>query len=332
MASPYQQQVFQRKLIYLALIVALFTGSYFRPGRVNPGQGGPAGHREGRRCEGRAARRRGPPRPARLARAGHLHPRTKAIDKQKKNQWNEMEVLVRSLTKLQPHFITPWLFQSWNLAYNVSVESDRVRDKYFYITRGIELLAEGERQNQYHPDLRWSIGWYTQQKIMQSDEKNYKRSLLQLSMIPPNERDQARFWKQGDEGPVFNYEEFEAFCRQHPQLVRRLKEGIHRETAHERKKQFTCEKPEQVVLFLEENYNVPSLYRVEPLPANVAAHDRAWVATKKDVLLDPLNRFPVVPVEEGKFDRSALVTDFTPRDDIDGYTVSHAWFSYAQEP
>ena len=77
-----------------------------------------------------------------------------AIEKQKKNQWNELEVLVRSLTRLQPHFITPWLFQSWNLAYNVSVESDRVSDKYFYITRGIELLAEGERQNRDNPDLR----------------------------------------------------------------------------------------------------------------------------------------------------------------------------------
>ena len=49
------------------------------------------------------------------------------------------QVLVRALTKLQPHFITPWLFQSWNLSYNVAVEADRLRDKYFYVTRGIEL-------------------------------------------------------------------------------------------------------------------------------------------------------------------------------------------------
>src|SRR5262245_12973021 len=55
-----------------------------------------------------------------------------AIDKQMKNEWNELEFIVRSLTKLQPHFLTPWLFQSWNLTYNVSVESDRVKDKYFY--------------------------------------------------------------------------------------------------------------------------------------------------------------------------------------------------------
>src|SRR5690349_11026272 len=38
-----------------------------------------------------------------------------AIDKQMKHEWNELEFLVRALTKLQPHFLTPWLFQSWNL-------------------------------------------------------------------------------------------------------------------------------------------------------------------------------------------------------------------------
>ena len=77
-----------------------------------------------------------------------------AIDKQMKHEWNQLEFFVRSLTKLQPHFLTPWLFQSWNLAYNVSVESDRVRDKYFYISRGIELLAQGERRNHNNPDMR----------------------------------------------------------------------------------------------------------------------------------------------------------------------------------
>src|SRR5207253_704236 len=107
-----------------------------------------------------------------------------ATQKQMKQQWNELELIVRSLTKLQPHFITPRLFQSWNLSYNVSVESDRIRAKYFYIAQGILLLAEGERQNKNNPDLRYSMGFYTQHKIMQSDETNVQRSLFQLSLIP----------------------------------------------------------------------------------------------------------------------------------------------------
>ena len=36
-----------------------------------------------------------------------------AIEKQKRNDFHELELLVRTVTTLQPHFITPWIFQSW---------------------------------------------------------------------------------------------------------------------------------------------------------------------------------------------------------------------------
>ena len=48
----------------------------------------------------------------------------------------------------QPHFIT-WIFQGENIAYNVSVEMHGSGDMYYYIARGIELLAEGERRNSH---------------------------------------------------------------------------------------------------------------------------------------------------------------------------------------
>src|SRR5262249_59733412 len=131
---------------------------------------------------------------------------------------------------------------------------------------------------------------YTQHKICQSDETNYLRSLFQLSLIPPNERDPARFWKQAEAGPEFNWAEFASFCEQHPQLARRLKEGIRRETAREKKKQFTCERPEQVVQFLEENYNVPSMYRVEPLPAGQPPSAPLRSPQHADALLRPRSR------------------------------------------
>jgi hypothetical protein len=255
-----------------------------------------------------------------------------AMDKQKKNQWNELEVLVRSVTKLQPHFITPWLFQSWNLAYNVSVESDRVADKYFYVTRGLQLLAEGERQNLDNPDLRWSIGFYNQHKICASDETNTMRSLFQLSCIPPNERDPARFWKETANGRELNWAEFEQFCDKHPQLVRRLNVGMHRDTKREQRRQFRCERPEDVVQFLADNVRVPSLYEDAPgAPAN------AW-QSQPDKLRAAEERFPMLPPKRKAsppqhiFDDEALTNESTLGDDVDGYNVSHAWYCYAQEP
>ncbi len=70
-----------------------------------------------------------------------------AIDKQKRNDFHEFEQRVQLVTLLQPNFITPWIFQSWNITYNVSVEMQGSGDMYYYIVRGIQLLAEGERRN-----------------------------------------------------------------------------------------------------------------------------------------------------------------------------------------
>jgi hypothetical protein len=336
MASPYQQQAFQRKLIYIGSIIVLFTFAWVWRHYVVLAQANQLQLRE-------SARGNEEELSGAVVRIGLLGSQglttcllwNDAIDKQRKNQWNELKLRVSWLTRLQPHFITPWLFQSWNLAYNVSVESDRISDKYFYITEGVNLLARGERQNRDNPDLRWSIGFYTMHKIGQSDETNVQRSLFQLSCIPPHERDPARFWKQTESGGTeLDWAEFEKFCRAHPQLIRRLKVGMHKDTLREKKRLFVCERPEQVVDFLEANYQVPGLYPVVPPPAGVPAYGRTWNPNQpSEIPLQPADRFPVVPPKHaGGFDDTALNDTSELGDDVDVYMVSHAWYSYAQEP
>jgi hypothetical protein len=332
MASPYQQQARQRKLIYAALILVLFTASWAWRRYVVDVQAVDLALREQTRGEVELSGAL-----IRLSLTGLRGFATcylwwEAMDLQKHNQWNELEVAVRSVAKLQPHFITPWLFQSWNLAYNVSVESDRVNDKYFYVTRGIQHLAEGERQNRDSPDMRWSIGFYTQHKVCTSDETNTIRSLFQLSAIPPNERDPARFWVQRGGRQELNREEFEKFCKKHPQLIRRLKDGMRREIAMDQKRQFTCQTPEAVVQFLADNWQVPSLFEQ---PA--ASPPGGWQerADRKRELRD---RFPALPPPrtvrppQYRFDPNDLTADQEVRDDDDGYAVARSWYGYAQEP
>ena len=266
-----------------------------------------------------------------------------AMDKQKKNQLNELEVIVGWLTELQPHFNTPWLFQSWNLAYNVSNKTDRISDKYFYITRGVRLLADGERQNHDDPDLRFELGATYQHKICQSDETNVHRSLFQLSLIPPNERDPARFRARPGSGQRIDLKEFRAFAEKHPQLVRRLREGIHKDSASEQRYEFTCSTPEAVVQFLADNYRVPSLYpEARPTPPGEKWADNP--NEKPDP--DPLERFPVLPPHRDypspstrffepydglreRDDQSPYTEDL---DSWDGYVAARAWYSYSQEP
>src|SRR6266849_5523019 len=249
MASPFQQRSLQRKLVYLGAILVLFTASYAFRRYAVVAQAEQLALREQNigdvELSGAAVRLN----LTGLRGLAVCVLWNTAIEKQKKNQWNELEIIVDSVTKLQPHFITPWLFQSWNLAYNVSVESDREADQYFYITRGIELLARGERQNHNNPDLRFAMGFYNQNKIGQSDKTNVLRCLYQMSCIPPNERDPARFLKDDGAGQTtIDLDQLEDFCKQHPQLVRRLREEL------------KLSEPELMVQFLDENYTLPSIY------------------------------------------------------------------------
>jgi hypothetical protein len=225
-----------------------------------------------------------------------------ADNMKKRHEWNELELVVNSIIKLQPHFIEPWLFQSWNLAYNVSVEADHPRDKYFYITRGIELLAEGERRNRDNPDLRLNMGFYYQNKLGISDENNYFRCLFQMSCIDPVERDPQRFGKLN----AIDMGEFRDFCEKYPTLVRRMRDRLGKD------------QPYKVVEFLEENRRLPTLYDESVKAAQ----------TPKKA---PDKRFPVLPPKS-----NARTDEFTAEsvlpDNFDNFLASRTWMAYAQEP
>jgi hypothetical protein len=325
MATPYQQQSLQRKLIYLGIFIFLISLTLIlrKPGLLGnyslEGQAEALSMREQNLGEvdltGSALR---------LTLTGSRGLTVcglwmTAMEKQKKHEWNKLELIVRSLTKLQPHFITPWLFQSWNLAYNVSVESDRVGDKYFYITRGIDLLAEGERQNTNSPDLRSNLGYYYQDKIGIADEHNTLRSLFALSGIDPLERDPRRFRPAGSDR-IENMEAFERFCKDHPMLIRRLVA-----TPGKKPDEVICKSPEDVVDFLAANQKVPSRFE-----------DVSNIPGQESSPLKPVNeRFPALP-GESRFGRGQEITYNSPSaelgDAFDNYGAARAWFSSAQDP
>lgn len=240
---------------------------------------------------------------------------------QKRGEYHEMERNALLLTKVQPHFITPWVFQAWNISYNVSVETDKLGDQYYYIARGISLLAEGDRANTRphrrgdkvfmvgSPDLRYQLGFFAQNKFSVSDKVATLYSLSQLSLVPPDERDPNRY-RTGPNGLV-DQEKFREFCEKNPQLVRRLKTKLN------------LKKPEQVMDFLEANWRIPARYDVD-----------------KKVLNPDDKAFPVFPVaDEGADPRLAAylaalrsqedVKTAAGGDAIDIRMVARAWFEHA---
>ena len=62
----------------------------------------------------------------------------RAEEHKRDHDWDRLKTTVDLITKLQPHFLSIWTFQGWNLAYNVSVEWDAPEDKY-------ELDQEGHQ-------------------------------------------------------------------------------------------------------------------------------------------------------------------------------------------
>jgi hypothetical protein len=317
MANPFQQKVRVRKIIYTALILALFTTSLMHRRLLVEPRAETLQLREASRGEveltGSAVR---------LTLTGSRGVAVTmlwyaALKEQDRHKWNEVELLVGSITKLQPYFITPWLFQSWNLAFNVAVENDKPRDKYYYVSRGLQLLAEGERRNQGtlndkgqplfpgNPDMRHHMGFTYQLKIGNSDEKHAMQCLLDLSCIDPVKRRPERFGARGQE---VNLKELEAFCRDHPRLVRRLREDLEYNT------------PAQIVAYLKDN---------EVLPSRFSSERKRL--TGESVLEEPRQQFPIVPPRQDESYPDPLTPEFSP-EALDVFLISRTWFKYAQLP
>jgi hypothetical protein len=377
MATPLQSPASRRKLIYLGLILGLFVVNTFlwRGVSVRAGAGGEPGWWT---VQARANNleltdeAQGAPdlvgSTVRLVLTGSRGLATtllwkEAINKQMRNEWTELEFLVRTLTKLQPHFLTPWLFQSWNLSYNVSVEADRVRDKYFYISRGIELLAQGERLNKDNPDMRWWIGFYYQNKFGVSDENNSLRSLFQLSCIPPEERtplirtkeyyrtdkdkpgeDPAAYKAILRDSPQYVFPDgkvldpawFKTFCEKHPQLVRRL-----REPAKDLARPFRCRTPLDVAEFLQDNRGLPTRFVEAEGTAesdSLRTKLRSTFTGRAGELKPSDQQFPTLPVAKPAFYRptddepTSADSPTTLGDSFDAYAAGRAWFAFAQDP
>lgn len=114
----------------------------------------------------------------------------KAKTSQMKEDWDGLQSTLDQLTKLEPHFLTFWRHQAWNVSYNISVEWDDYRDRYRWVKEGIKLLLQGRRYNELEPLLTYDIGWTTAQKMGVADEKAQYRRLFREDDDPefPNHR------------------------------------------------------------------------------------------------------------------------------------------------
>lgn len=103
------------------------------------------------------------------------------LDEQKDaKDWAAMRATTDSITMLQPHFQKVWQFHGWNLAYNVSVEWDAVKDRYFWVKEGAKFMKKGITRNAKYPELYWYYGDTIGKKIGRADEWRQFREFFRV--------------------------------------------------------------------------------------------------------------------------------------------------------
>jgi hypothetical protein len=104
-----------------------------------------------------------------------------AQEYQKTENWTSLSAVLKQIIRLQPNFFSVWDFQAHNLSYNISVEFDDYRDRFFWVMEGINFLKDGVNFNQTDPRFLARLGWFYSNKIGRSDEHvQYRRLFRKL--------------------------------------------------------------------------------------------------------------------------------------------------------
>lgn len=106
----------------------------------------------------------------------------------------EANNLAEMITTLQPRFPQVWLFQGWNMAYNISVKTNTPEERYDWVLKGVNLLREkGIPNNPNSVTLYKELSWILSHKMGgQTDDMNnyYKREYCKewhILLGPPQE-------------------------------------------------------------------------------------------------------------------------------------------------
>jgi len=97
------------------------------------------------------------------------------MDLNRKERWFEIKPVLNSITLLQPNFHSPWQYQAWNMAYNIANAWEAVKDKYYWISEGAKFMQEACAKNQGVSDLQWYTGFIYFNRFSVHDDHKYLR-------------------------------------------------------------------------------------------------------------------------------------------------------------
>lgn len=141
-------------------------------------------------------------------------------------KFHEARDLANRISELQPRFPQVWEFNSWNMAYNISVATRTADERWMWVDNGIRLLREkGIRYNPHSLRLYRQLAWIFQHKIAGSTDDEHRYYQMRLAQEwhailgpPPQKRDKASYvqWLTAIRDAAPNAE---ALLRRQPELA-----------------------------------------------------------------------------------------------------------------
>lgn len=120
----------------------------------------------------------------------------RAIARHEEKKYYELLTINNLIAKLQPNFPAVWIFQAWNMAYNIAHEWDAPQNKWKWIYTGLNFAKKGAIKNPKSGDLFFELGYmylhlfdqrifkyapyYREQLKKESGEDNYDASIYWL--------------------------------------------------------------------------------------------------------------------------------------------------------
>lgn len=127
----------------------------------------------------------------------------RATKLKEEGKFYESMELANTITRLQPRFPRVWIFQAWNMAYNISVATRTAEERWMWVKAGIDLLrSEGIPKNPNDMMIQRELAWIYNHKIQGwSDDANqyYKRRVAEewtIALEPPPPRSSERTTEQ----------------------------------------------------------------------------------------------------------------------------------------
>lgn len=117
----------------------------------------------------------------------------KAIARHEEKKYYDLLAINNMIAKLQPRFPAVWMFQAWNMSYNIAHEWDSPENKWEWIKAGLEFAEKGALKNPTNGDLLFEIGhiyfhrfssrtfkhidYYRERLRVESGKDNYKEAV-----------------------------------------------------------------------------------------------------------------------------------------------------------